>query len=88
MFVKEKPLEVEKILFFLNEIGIEVIEKELGDTFLLGLSLGSNCIYIDYEKLLYPGLPFLEWLGLTLGKERAAKEGKEAFPVMIKWLRE
>lgn len=168
MIVKEKPLEVEKILFFLNEIGIEVIEKELGDTFLPGLSLGSNCIYVDYEKLLYPGdilheaghlavtpvvdrkligtdkmssdwptdgeeigailwsfaalkylelplefvfhpdgykngsdwlvsnfnnevyigLPFLEWLGLTLGKDQAAKEGKEAFPVMIKWLRE
>ena len=168
MIVKEKSLGVEKILFFLNEIGIEVIEKELGDTFLPGLSLGSNCIYIDYEKLLYPGdilheaghlavtpavdrkligtdmmssdwptdgeeigailwsfaalkylelplefvfhpdgykngsdwlvsnfnnevyigLPFLEWLGLTLGKERAGKEGKEAFPVMIKWLRE
>lgn len=167
MIVKEKSLELEKILFFLSEIGIEVIEKELGDTFLPGLALGPNCVYIDYEKLLYPGdilheaghlavttaadrelvgtdkissdwptdgeeiatilwsfaalkylelpiefvfhpngykndsdwlisnfndevyigLPFLEWLGLTLGKERAVKEGKEAFPVMIKWLR-
>lgn len=168
MIVEEKSLELEKILFFLSEIGIEVIEKELGDTFLPGLSLGPNCVYIDYDKLLYPGdilheaghlavtsatdrelvgtdkissdwptdgeeigailwsyaalkylelpveyvfhpngykndsdwlisnfndevyigLPFLEWLGLTLGKERAAKEGKEAFPVMIKWLRD
>ncbi|MDN3673356.1 hypothetical protein QWY99_09865 [Flavobacterium branchiarum] len=167
MIVEEKSLEVEKILFFLSEIGIQVIEKELGDTFLPGLSLGPNCVYIDYDKLLYPGdilheaghlavasaadrelvgtdkissdwptdgeeigtilwsfaalkylelpveyvfhpngykndsdwlisnfndevyigLPFLEWLGLTLGKERAEKEGKEAFPVMIKWLR-
>ncbi|OUL60811.1 hypothetical protein [Flavobacterium sp. AJR] len=168
MPVKEKSLEIEKILFFLDEIGIKVVEKELNNTFLPGLSLGSNCIYIDFEKLLYPGdilheaghlavtttaerelvgtdkiaanwptegeeiatilwsfaavkylklpiefvfhpngykndsewlisnfndenyigLPFLEWAGLTLGKERAANEGKEAFPAMIKWLRE
>lgn len=168
MPVKEKSLEIEQILFFLDEIGIKVVEKELNNTFLPGLSLGSNCIYIDFEKLLYPGdilheaghlavtttaerelvgtdkmaanwptegeeiatilwsfaaakhlklpiefvfhpngykndsewlisnfndenyigLPFLEWARLTLGKERATNERKEAFPTMIKWLRE
>jgi hypothetical protein len=168
MHIKEKSSEIEKIIFFLNEIGIKVVEKELDDTFLPGLSLGSSCVYVDYKKMLYPGdilheaghlavtptvnrklagtdeiasdwptegeeiaailwsfaaakhldlplelvfhpngykndsewlisnfsdeiyigLPFLEWAGLALGKERASKEGKEAFPKMIKWIRE
>jgi hypothetical protein len=161
-------LETQQTLSFLKEIGINVIEKELGDTFLPGLSLGPNCIYIDYDKLLYPGdilheaghlavttaaerklvgtdhiaaewptqaeemgailwsfaavnhlklpvefvfhpdgyknesdwlisnfntenyvgLPFLEWIGLCLGKDRASKENKPAFPAMLKWMRD
>jgi hypothetical protein len=166
--VKETP-EVIKILHFLNEIHINVIEKELEDaTFLPGLAIASNCIEIDFDKLLYPGdilheaghlavttseerlligtdsmpkewpspgdeivsmlwsyaalhhlelpaefvfhpngykndslwlienytneiyigLPLLEWMGLTLSKERASKEGKKPFPTMIKWLRD
>ena len=36
--------ELEKVLTFLNEIGIAVVEKELHDTFLPGLSLGPDCI--------------------------------------------
>lgn len=168
MPAKESSLEIEKVLLFLNEIGIEVIEKELDDTFLPGISLGPNCLYVDYDKLLYPGdmlheaghlavttsaereiagtsemssewptqaeeiaailwsfaaanhlqlpldfvfhpngykgasgwfisnfsdknyigLPFLEWIGLTLSNDRAITEGKEAFPVMQKWLRD
>jgi hypothetical protein len=166
--VKETP-EVIKILHFLNEIHINVIEKELRDTtFLPGLAIASNCIEIDFDKLLYPGdilheaghlavtkseerlligtdsmpnewpspgdeivsmlwsyaalhhlelpaefvfhpngykndslwlienytneiyigLPLLEWMGLTLSKERASQEGKKPFPTMIKWLRD
>ncbi|KAF2326733.1 hypothetical protein [Flavobacterium ginsenosidimutans] len=54
MALKEKD-EVKKVVLFLKEIGIEVIEKELGETFLPGLELGPDCIYIDYNKLLYPG---------------------------------
>lgn len=168
MPAKEKDLKIEIVLSFLNEIGIDVVEKELDNTFLPGLSLGPNCIYIDYDKLLYPGdilheaghlavttsserklvnssemspewptqaeeigtilwsfaaanhlqlpldfvfhpngykgasdwfisnfsnknyigLPFLQWIGLTLSEDRALKEGKEAFPVMQKWLRD
>lgn len=164
----KQSVEFKKVLSFLDEIGIQVFEKELDTTFLPGLSLGPNCIYIDYPKLLYPGdilheaghlavtsslerklvgtdkihenwptdgeemgailwsfavakhldlpveyvfhpdgyksqsewlisnfndgtyigLPFLEWIGLTLGKERAIKEEKESFPVMLKWLRD
>jgi hypothetical protein len=167
MSIKEST-EIKTVLGFLDEIGIDVIEKKLDTTFLPGLSLGPNCIYVDFEQLLYPGdllheaghlavtvssdrklagtpempsdwptqgdeivtilwsfaaanylklplefvfhpngyksasewfisnfsdenyigLPLLEWMGLCLGKERAAKEGKEAFPVMQKWLRD
>ncbi|MCI9844829.1 hypothetical protein [Flavobacterium pectinovorum] len=168
MTVKNQTAELEKVLSFLNEIGIDVVEKQLETSFLPGLSLGPNCLYIDFEKLLYPGdilheaghlavttsaerkiagtdematdwpsqgeemgailwsfaaakylelpvefvfhpngyknesewlisnftnenyigLPFLEWAGLTLGKVNAVKEGKEAFPKMLKWLRD
>ena len=168
MLTKKHSIELEKVLFFLNEIGIVVIEKELDETtFLPGLSLGANCIYVDFEKLLYPGdllheaghlavtpaserklvgtkampeewptqgdeivailwsyaalchlelpldfvfhphgykncsdwfisnfssgnyigLPLLEWQGLTLSKKSAEEEGKKAFPIMQKWLR-
>lgn len=51
----QHTLELEKVLTFLNEIGIAVVEKELHDTFLPGLSLGPGCIYVDFERLLYPG---------------------------------
>lgn len=48
--------EITKILDFLQKIGIKVIEKELPiNTFLPGITIGSNCIEIDFEKLLYPG---------------------------------
>lgn len=56
MITKKHSPEMEKVLSFLNEIGLDVIEKKLDETtFLPGLSLGSNCIYVDFEKLLYPG---------------------------------
>lgn len=169
MLTKNHSIELEKVLLFLSEIGIDVVEKELDEnTFLPGLSLGANCIYVDFEKLLYPGdvlheaghlavtpaserklvgtkamptewptqgdeivailwsyaalchlelplefvfhphgyknhsewfisnfsngnyigLPLLEWQGLTLSENRAAEQGKKAFPVMQKWLRD
>lgn len=48
--------ELKKIINFLEEIKINTIEKELDDTtFLPGLSLGPDCIYIDFSKLKYPG---------------------------------
>jgi hypothetical protein len=56
MLGKKHSTDLEKVVLFLNEIGILCIEKELNEpTFLPGLSLGPNCIYIDYNKLLYPG---------------------------------
>lgn len=161
-------VELEKILQFLKEIEIKIVEKELDDTtFLPGLDLGPDCVIIDRLKLKYPGdilheaghlavtpakerkhisteampedwptqgdeigamlwsyaaschlglssevvfhpngykgnsdwlidsykngnyigLPFLEWAGLTLGNEKALKEGKDPFPAMQQWLR-
>ncbi|MFB9080537.1 hypothetical protein ACFFLS_20600 [Flavobacterium procerum] len=164
----QQDRNLQKALKFIQEIGIEITEKKLDNSFLPGLDLGPNCIYIDYDKLLYPGdilheaghlavtssnmrnligtdkidknwptageemaailwsfaacnylelplefvfhpagykndsdwlianfssetyigLPFLEWIGLALGKERALKENKNAFPVMQKWIRD
>jgi hypothetical protein len=56
MKAKSDSTSLEKILVFLNTIGIDSIEKTLDETtFLPGLCLGANCIYIDFEKLLYPG---------------------------------
>ncbi|WP_026715353.1 hypothetical protein [Flavobacterium daejeonense] len=165
----KKSLETERILIFLEEIALNVIEKKLDSTtFLPGLALGPNCIYVDFDQLKYPGdllheashlavtdsetrksigtdmlpevwptqgeeiaailwsyaalthlnlepsfvfhpdgykgnsewfiynftnknyigLPFLEWAGLSLSTKNAASKGKEAFPVMQKWLRD
>lgn len=49
-------IEILRVLHFLERIGIEVIEKKLNSTtFLPGLSLVANCIYVDFNKLKYPG---------------------------------
>lgn len=46
----------ETIVSFLRSINIEVVEQKLpNDTFLPGLSIYSNSILIDLEKLKYPG---------------------------------
>lgn len=48
--------EITKIIHFLEEIGIKVIEKVLPqDTFLPGITISHNGIEIDFDKLLYPG---------------------------------
>ena len=48
--------EVEKTIAFLTSIGISVKEKPLDDsTFLPGLELGPNALYVDFSKLKYPG---------------------------------
>lgn len=52
-----------------------------------GYKGNSNWLIENYTNENYIGLPFLEWTGLTLGKERAEKENKEAFPIMQQWLR-
>ncbi|WP_348824744.1 hypothetical protein [Flavobacterium aestuarii] len=73
MLTKKHSKELEKVLSFLNEIGIDVIEKELDETtFLPGLLLGPSCIYVDFEKLLYPGdiLHEAGHLAVTTASER------------------
>jgi hypothetical protein len=73
MLTKKRSIELEKVLTFLKEIGIDIVEKELEKTtFLPGLTLGSNCIYVDFEKLLYPGdiLHEAGHLGVTTASER------------------
>lgn len=49
-------IALQKTLAFLKEIGITVIEKKVAsDSFLPGLELGPNCLYIDFDTLKYPG---------------------------------
>lgn len=53
-----------------------------------GYKNNSDWLISNFNGENYIGLPLLEWAGLAFGKERALKEGKEAFPVMAKWLRD
>ena len=56
MNIVNENVFLEKVIIFLEEIGINVIEKKLDNaTFLPGISLGPNCIYIDLKKILYAG---------------------------------
>lgn len=49
-------MEREKIIQFIEEIGIPVIETELpDDCFLPGLSLHQNTILMDCQRMKYPG---------------------------------
>lgn len=60
---------------FIQSLGISIIQKKLEhSTFLPGLDLGPNCIYVDPEKLLYPGdlLHEAGHLAVTTGTQRAA----------------
>jgi hypothetical protein len=34
------------------------------------------------------GVPLLQWMGLTMDAKRAAAEGGEPYPKMVRWLRE
>lgn len=66
--------ELKIILNFLENIGINVVEKELPiDTFLPGLSIGPNCLEVDFDKLLYPGdiLHEAGHLAVTTSADRA-----------------
>jgi len=49
-------MEREKIIQFLQEIGIQVVETELPDNcFLPGLSIEKNAILMDSSRLKFPG---------------------------------
>lgn len=48
--------ELQKIVGFLNEIGIQLVEKELpDDCFLPGLSIEGTTIFMDPDRMKYPG---------------------------------
>jgi len=52
----ENGIHIKKIIKFLQEIGIQVVEKELPEsTFLPGLTIENDQIIVDYAKLKYPG---------------------------------
>lgn len=52
----KNEIEIKKVIQFLDEVGIAVIEKELPDTtFLPGLEIENDRILVDYGKLKYPG---------------------------------
>lgn len=52
----EQNIHLQKCIQFIENIGINVVEKNLDQpTFLPGLILGTNTIYVDYTKLKYPG---------------------------------
>ena len=56
MEIVKNNKEITRVLHFLKEIGIQIIEKKMyTSTFLPGLALGNNCIYVDFDKLKYPG---------------------------------
>jgi hypothetical protein len=60
---------------FILSLGIQLEYKSLPQTtFLPGLDLGSNCIYVDQEKLSYPGdlLHEAGHLAVTTARQRAA----------------
>lgn len=48
----------------------------------------SQWLIDNYTAENFIGLPLLEWMGLTYGKENAEKEGVMPFPNMIKWIRD
>jgi hypothetical protein len=50
---------------------------------------GASSWHIEtFETGSYPGLPLLQWMGLTADPEHARKVGVAPFPHMLRWLRE
>jgi hypothetical protein len=48
---------------------------------------GSQTILDNFGSARYVGVPLLEWMGMTLGPERAEKLGVAPYPKMLLWLR-
>ncbi|WP_338846242.1 hypothetical protein V8J88_21110 [Massilia sp. W12] len=67
--------ELVKIHAFLYHIGLRLEQKALGDDcFLPGLELGPGVVYVDYDKLCWPGdiLHEAGHLAVTPASQRAA----------------
>jgi hypothetical protein len=52
-----------------------------------GYKNSSEWLIDNFKNENYVGLPFLEWIGLTFGKENALKNNTSPFPLMQKWIR-
>ena len=52
-----------------------------------GYKGGGDALRAAFECGRGPGLPLLEWLGMTLGRKAAADAGQAPFPHMLRWLR-
>lgn len=76
---------LKKILTFLEQIGIKVIEKELpNETLLPGLTLESDIIFIDYTKLKYQG-DFLQAAGLIAVASKLNRDLIGTEKIASKW---
>jgi hypothetical protein len=53
-----------------------------------GYKGGSAALIENFSAGRYIGVPMLEWLGLTVGDQRAQAEGIAPYPAMVRWLRE
>jgi hypothetical protein len=53
-----------------------------------GYKNSSEWLIQSFENETYVGLPFLEWIGLAYGKEKALENQQPTFPAMLKWIRD
>ena len=53
-----------------------------------GYKGGSGAILANFADGRYIGVPILEWRGLCADARRAAEEGGETYPHMLRWLRD
>jgi hypothetical protein len=53
-----------------------------------GYKNSSEWLIQSFQNETYVGLPFLEWIGLAYGKEKALENQQPAFPAMLKWIRD
>jgi len=52
-----------------------------------GYQGGSTSVIDSFSVELPPGLPLLQWYGMTLDAKRAAERGVAPFPHMLRWMR-
>lgn len=52
-----------------------------------GYKGGANSLLENYRNGFYMALPYLQWMGLALDKTKAAEQGCQPYPHMLRWLR-
>lgn len=53
-----------------------------------GYREGSASLLENFREGRFLAVPLLQWMGLTFDKSQAAAHGCEAYPHMVRWLRE